>query len=56
MRIVKTDKQGRISLKRAIKSLAPYYKMESSSDGNIWLFPIRESEFEELGIDEEEGE
>lgn len=55
MKIVKADKQGRISLKRAVKDFAQYYKVECSSDGNIWLFPVREENLKELGF-EEEGE
>ncbi len=54
MRIVKADKQGRISLKRAVKDFAMYYRIESSSDGNIWLFPLREDYSKDSGFEEEE--
>ena len=57
MKIVKTDKQGRVSLKRAMRDFAQYYRIESSSDGNIWLFPLRENYLKELGFEvEEKGE
>ena len=42
----------RQSLKRAVKDLALYYRIELDSAGNVWLFPLIERVIKETTLQE----
>jgi hypothetical protein len=42
MQICKTDKQGRVSLKRVVKNFAKYYQVEVKNNSSVLLVPVKE--------------